>query len=176
MIWIKKQGHCWWATWWLLVLMTVVQNVAKHNSKGLWTREKTNLHVCRAEGDRTKKKTKNPSNPLILNYFRDRHDLMWEWFILNLNSQIKNQTPREPCLLLSLFCFLSACLIEACQKRISACQSPAHSLSFSPRYRLRLWPAIKQLHGGTGHTEICLLELLCHSLFSVLAFLPSQFS
>lgn len=115
--WIKRQGHGWWDTWWLCpVLPTVGHNVKKGNSKGLCMRFKKkknpNPQTFRSVEQREREGKKNPSNSLFLNYFQEHHDLIWEWFILKLNSQIKKQSPREPSLLISLFSFLSAPLIE----------------------------------------------------------------
>lgn len=83
--------------------------VSKCNSKGLWVGGKTNIQVCRADGERRKKKIFQ-----VFSYQRFSRP-SWSWMGLiniNLDSRIKKTNSLEPSLLISLFCFLSACLIE----------------------------------------------------------------
>lgn len=103
------------------LLSTVRQ---KYNCKGLQTTITEQTQTSKSaeqkerEGEINQQQQKTITSLLLnLNYFQEHHDLIWEQFILNLNSQIKNQTPRDPFLFISLFGSLNAFLIEVSVSR-----------------------------------------------------------
>jgi len=58
-----------------------------NNKKTEQNKAKETAQTSRSVEHREREKN---SLPLNLNYFQEHHDHIWEQFILNLNSQIKN--------------------------------------------------------------------------------------